>query len=306
MSVFLVLLAKIIPLYLNLILGFVAGKWLHVQRESIATLVIYIVAPLVFFGGIVRMELTPALLAMPLLGFLLALCVCLVSYRVTRSLYSDARPNIMAAAAGNGNTGYFGLPIAMAMFDEQTVGVYLLLSIGITIHESTVGFYLSAKGHHTPAEAFRKTVRLPLIYALLAAVLVNFSGVELPGLVKEFLHYFQGAYTVLGMMIIGLALSGLAGFAIDAAFTLLLFAARFALWPLLAFCAVWADRQWFGLYDEPIYRAVTLISFMPLAANSAAVAALLRCEPEKVATAVLLSTLFAAFYVPFMVTLFLK
>lgn len=306
MSVFFVLLFKIIPLYMNLILGFIAGKWLHVQRESIATLVIYMVAPIVFFTGIVRMDLTPSLLAVPLLGFTLALIICTGSYLFTRQIYSNARPNIMAAAAGTGNTGYFGLPIAMMLFDAQAVGVYLLLSIGITIYENTVGFYLTAKGNMTAGDALRKTLRLPLIYAFLAGVVVNFSGMTMPELVNDFAGYMRGAYTVLGMMIIGLALSTLARFTLDTGFTVLLFAARFGLWPLLAFGTVWLDRNLLGFYDSHVHKAVILASFMPLAANSAAVAALLKCEPEKIATAVLLSTLFAAIYVPVMVSVFLQ
>lgn len=305
MPVFTALLVKVIPLYVNLVLGFVAGKWLHVQRESIATLMIYMIAPIVFFGGITRMELSPALLAVPLLGYCLSLVIGGGTYWVARRIYDDSRPNIMAAAAGTGNNGYFGLPIAMMLFDAQTVGVYLLLVIGISIYESTVGFYLTAKGQHSAAEAFAKTLRLPVVYALLAGAGVSFFGYAMPPVFYDFLGYFQGTYTVLGMMIIGLGLSGLARFTVDIGFTAILFVARFVAWPLLALGLLWLDGRFFGLYSEPLRAAVLLISIMPLAANSVAIAALLRCEPEKTATAVLFSTIFAAIYVPIMVSLLL-
>jgi predicted permease len=306
MPVFLALLVKVIPLYLNLILGFVAGKWLHVQRESIAMLMIYIISPVVFFGGITRMEVTPALLAVPLLGYLMALVIGGTTYALSRRIYSDSRPNIMAAAAGTGNNGYFGLPVAMMLFDEQTVAVYLMLVIGVTIYESTFGFYMTAKGQHTAAESLRKTIRLPAVYALLCGVGVSASGFAVPEVFYDFLRYFQGAYTVLGMMIIGLGLSAMHRFVVDVGFTAILFLARFVAWPLLALGMVWLDREVFGLYSESVRLAVLLISMMPLAANSVAIAALLRCEPEKTASAVLISTIFAAFYVPVMVALFLN
>lgn len=305
MPLFLALLVKVIPLYGNLMLGFVAGKWLHVQRESIATLMIYIIAPLVFFGGITKMELSPALLTVPALGYGLSLIIGGITYKVARQLYDDGRPNIMAAAAGTGNNGYFGLPIAMMLFDTQTVGIYLMLVIGISIYEATVGFYLTAKGQHSAADALRKTLRLPVVYALVAGAVMSLSGFAMPAVFYDFLGYFEGAYTVLGMMIIGLGLSGMKRLSIDYGFTGILFAARFVAWPLLALAVVWLDQAYLHLYSDAVRRAVLLISVMPLAANSVAIAALLRCEPEKTATAVVLSTIFAAIYVPVMVSLLL-
>lgn len=298
---FLALLVKVIPLYGNLMLGFVAGKWLHVQRESIATLMIYIISPLVFFAGISKMELSPVLLTIPLLGYALSMAVAFPTFFLARQLYSDGRPNIMAAAAGTGNNGYFGLPIAMMLFDTQTVGIYLMLVIGITLFESTLGFYITAKGQYTAKESLHKTLRVPVVYSFLAGVTVSLMGWKLPDSAYEFLHYFEGAYAVLGMMIIGLGLSTMKKLELDVGFIGILFLARFAAWPLLALGLVWVDAQFFDLYSEAVRRAVLLISFMPLAANAVAIASLLRCEPEKTATAVFLSAIFAAIYVPLMV-----
>ncbi|MCH2547950.1 MAG: AEC family transporter [Alphaproteobacteria bacterium] len=305
MPVFFALLIKVIPLYGNLALGFVAGKWLHVQRDSIASLMIYIIAPIVFFGGITKMQLTPALLFMPALGWLLSLIIGGATYLIARRLYSDGRPNIMAAAAGTGNNGYFGLPIAMMLFDAQTVGIYLMLVIGVTIYESTIGFYMTAKGQYSASDSLRKTLRLPVIYALFGGAAISLSGLSMPAIFYDFLQYFEGTYTVLGMMIIGLGLSGMRNFSIDVGFTAILFVARFIAWPLLALGVVWLDQQIFDFYSDSVRRAVLLISIMPLAANSVAIAALLKCEPEKTATAVVLSTIFAALYVPVMVALIL-
>ena len=62
----------------------------------------------------------------------------------------------------------------------------------------------------------------------------------------------------------------------------------------------------FILYSDTVHQALILISIMPLAANAVAIASLLRCHPEKTATAVLLSTVFAAIYVPVMVSWLLQ
>ena len=305
-SVFTALLFKVIPLYVNLLLGFVAGRWLGVDRHSVATLMIYIISPVVFFGGMTKMALTPVLLTVPLLGYAIAMCVAYPTYFFAKKIYQDDRANIMAPAAGTGNNGYFGLPIAMMLFDEQTVGIYLMLVIGVTMYESSLGFYLTAKGQHTARESFLKTLKLPTLYAMAAGCAISLAGISMPDAFHEFIGYFKGAYAVLGMMIIGLGLSGMKRLEIDFGFCGILFFARFVVWPALALAIVYLDRIYFGLYSEPVHLALTLISFMPLAANAVAIASLLRCHPEKTATAVLLSTVFAAIYVPIMVSLLLQ
>ena len=52
---------------------------------------------------------------------------------------------------------------------------------------------------------------------------------------------------------------------------------------------------------EPFADLIARETGKPLAANAVAIASLLRCEPEKTATAVFLSAVFAALYVPLMV-----
>lgn len=298
---FALLAVKIIPLYGNLILGFIAGKWLKVSRESIAALVIYMVAPIVFFGGIAKGDLSPILLLTPFVSYLHSTIIGLVSFWVAKRFYRDSRPNIIAQASGTGNNGYFGLPIAMALFDANTVSVYLLLVIGTSLYESTIGFFLTARGQHTVSESLRKTLRLPVLYAFLLGSFISLNHIALPAVLFEMINSFRGAYVVLGMMMIGLALSGMTRLSLDTGFTLLLFIARFVAWPMLAISLIWLDNHFLHLYGNDLHRALLLFSFMPLAANSVAIASLLRCHPEKTATTVLLSTIFALFYIPYMV-----
>ena len=49
-----------------------------------------------------------------------------------------------------------------------------------------------------------------------------------------------------------------------------------------------------------------LLSIVPLAANTVELASLFKSQPEKAATAVLLSTIFALVYVPVMTTYFIQ
>ena len=54
-----------------------------------------------------------------------------------------------------------------------------------------------------------------------------------------------------------------------------------------------------------MYPVMIVMSIVPLAANTVALAVEFKTYPEKVTIAVLSSTVFALFYIPFMVTFFL-
>ena len=74
---------------------------------------------------------------------------------------------------------------------------------------------------------------------------------------------------------------------------------------LLVLIIISLDNAYFGIYNKGIHQALILVSIVPLAVNTVVVASLFNIQPEKAATAVLLSTIFALIYVPLMVNWFI-
>jgi predicted permease len=66
-----------------------------------------------------------------------------------------------------------------------------------------------------------------------------------------------------------------------------------------------ADRHFLHLYPHTVHQIMIIISSVPLAANTVTMSTELRLEPEKAGVAVLLSTIFSLFFIPFMALLFL-
>ena len=218
---------------------------------------------------------------------------------------NDSTKNILAFAAGAGNVGYFGLPIISTLLGESAFSVATLSILGIVLYENSVGFFLTAKGNHTAKESLLKVIRLPVIYAFLVALLLNIFNVQLGNIFVTTIVNFKGAYTLLGMMIIGMGLATISIRQIDYKFISLAFLAKFIFWPLIIFGIIALDRHIFHLYTSTIYNVLITMAIVPLAANTVAVATELKVHPDKAAWAVLLSTLFALFYIPIMVSLFI-
>lgn len=306
MTIFTLLLTKLIPLYAMIVMGYIAGKKLGVSRDSVGVIVLYLLVPLIMLSGVIKADITPATLLLPLIAYGLSAALCIAFLWLNRRIWQDGTPNILACAAGTGNTGYFGLPVAIALFDEKTVAIYIILILGVTIFESTLGMYIAAKGHYSAKEAFTKVLRIPTIYAFFLGLLFHILQVPMPAVFWDFIGDIRGAYIVLGMMIIGLGLAAMPHFKLDFTFISMAFLAKFVAWPAAVFSFIWLDNAMLHLYTPQVHQALILLAIVPMPANSVVIATLFNTHPEKTASAVLLSTLLAIIYVPWMVAHFLQ
>src|SRR6266576_3159085 len=103
MSIFFILLIKLIPLYVIIVLGYLGGRYLHVKKESIATLLIDIIVPIVVFTGAVTTQVNLSTMSLPLLLFLVCFIVSLITYFIAGFFWKDSTRNILSFIAGSGN-----------------------------------------------------------------------------------------------------------------------------------------------------------------------------------------------------------
>ncbi len=305
MALFSICAFKIIPLYVYIFLGFIAGRLLDAHRDTIARLMLYIINPIVIFNGIIHTRLDTSVLTLPVMVFFMSSGLCLVFYRLSRYLWQDSTCSLAAFSAGSGNTGYFGLSIAILLFNDQGEGLYIMAILGVTFFESTIGYYIFARETMSAKECAFKLLKLPALYAFFFGLFINALQLPIPEVFDEFMHHIKGTYTVLGMMIIGLGLASLSSLKLDFKFIGITFLAKFVAWPLLIMLTIQGDRQLFHFFNESIYKALMLLAIVPLGANMVVMASLMHSYPDKAAAAVVLSILLALIYVPFMAEYFI-
>lgn len=302
---FFTLLAKILPLYMNIGLGYIAGKVLNACRESIGRIMFYMINPIIIFNGVLNVSLDASVLTLPLLTFGLGSLLCLFFYMLSKGLWEDSSKNLMAYSAGTGNAGYFGLPVALLTLSNEGEGIYVLLLLGMTLYENSLGYYIMAKGSLPANECMKKLIQLPAIYAFAAGLFLNYFNVPIPAFFSDFMGHIRGTYAVLGMMIIGLGLAALPHFNIDTRYVGMAFLAKFFAWPAAVLAINAIDIEFFGFYTPEIHKALLLIAIVPIGVNTTILATILNSKPEKAASAVLLSTFFALVYVPIMIAYFI-
>lgn len=301
MTVLFLLIAKLIPLYIVVLFGFLAGRFSEVKKETVANLLIYIITPVVVFGGVFSAPITAYALFLPILFFVLAASICVLYYFISGLFFKTSERNILAYAAGVGNVGYFGLPIGLALFGPQQMGVMVLIVLGFILYEHSLGFFIAAKGQFSSRQALKKLLKLPALHAFFFALFCNIVAFPLSPFIDDLLVSFRGAYTVLGMMLVGLGLSQIKSASIDYMFSGLAFVAKFLIWPIVIMGIIFIDSRWLNFYDASIYQIMFLMSIVPLASNTVAFATKFNLFPEKSAFTVLLSTLFALIYIPIVI-----
>lgn len=278
-------------------LGWLAARRLRVDPRPIATLLVYIISPLTFFHGLTQGQPSADKLVLTASVLLLATCLCVVVNRVASRFFAEQERALLAFSAGTGNTGYFGFPIALVLLPPEGVTLYLFCMLGVSLYEFTVGFYVSARGRFSVKESLARLVRLPLIYAFAAGMLVSALGWQVPDVVADGLDYFKYCFTVLGMMIIGMTLGRVTWREFDLRFVAGCVVVRFVVWPLATLLMVLLLRMSVGISDS-LALAFLLIGAVPMAANVVVIAMELEIRPEKGAIAVLITTLAAPLLIP--------
>lgn len=297
MELFLTLLAKLLPIYLVMGAGYGLSRLTGNIAGGIAAIQIYLVAPVVVFTNVLVLEPTPVLAFSGLL--MLALC-CLISagvYFATRNRPDGTGP-VLAQSAGTGNTGYLGVPVALAIFGEDLLPAYLLIMVATVVYESTLGYYFIARGRHTPKDALIRLARLPMIYAAALGLVFAVNNWGIPAEWGGAARDFRGFYVICGALIIGISLAQVRDWRMDTRFLGTILGVKFILWPLAALAVLTLEKHALGLIPADHRAIILLMSLLPLAANTAAFSALFNIHPDKAATAVAASTLIAAISLP--------
>ncbi|KPQ19198.1 MULTISPECIES: AEC family transporter [unclassified Halomonas] len=279
-------------------LGFIAAQRLKVDPRPIATLLVYLIAPLTIFRALMNGGPTAEYLVLTLALFMLVSVMALIVRSATQHRFGPQEGALLAFSSGTGNTGYFGLPVALILLPPEGVTLYLFCMLGINLYEFTVGFYLSARGHFSVRQSLVKIARLPLVYAFLSALVLSALDISLPDSLMSSMEVFPATYTLLGMMIIGMTLSQVTVSAWDTRFVATCVGLRYGLWPLVMLVLVVILQHLIPLSVE-LGMALLLLGVVPMASNVVVVAMELGIQPQKGALAVLVTTLLAPLLIPF-------
>ena len=107
------------------------------------------------------------------------------------------------------------------------------------------------------------------------------------------------------MMLVGIAIAEIKQFIIDWKFLGMAMLAQFIVWPVIIGGIIMLDKNIFEFYPALILKIIFLLSLIPIGVNLIAYSTQLNVQPEKASITILITTVFAMLYVPFMVSIFI-
>jgi predicted permease len=289
-----------------MIVGYVSGKYLEVKKDTIATLLLYILGPVVSFNSILTSQITFSLLSLPLLAYLICTIVALITLLTGSLVWNDDTKNMLSVGIANGNFGFLGLPLTLVLFGQKAFALTALFVIGSGVFVATLGMFIAARAKYNLKESILKVLKLPLVYTSLLGLLLNLLKIPITSSILQILNNVNGAYSVLGLMLIGIAMNELGKIKIDTVFTVFTTIMTYILWPLIAFGFIFLDKSTFRLYTPDIYQIILLMSILPVGASIVAISTEVKVQPEKASFAVLFTTLVSLIYIPAFISLFMR
>jgi len=282
---------NILPIILLSGAGFVLGKLLHIDPRSLGRVVFYVFSPILLFDLLIQNQLQ---ISEATIVIAFALCFILTIGGFTwliGSLLHLERPALVAILITTmfANTGNYGLPLVSFAFGEQALSYAGIYFATTTLLFYTLGVFLASLGHMTFREAALGLFRIPTMYAVLLAILMNVWDIGMPVPVARAVELAAGGTIPLMLILLGVQLTQVEFSGNQRALQVSV-ALRLVIAPLAALLFA----SLFGLQGFSRQASVTQAS-MPSMVSATVLAAEYNLDSKLVTAVVFISTLLSPF-----------
>ncbi|OIQ78451.1 membrane transport protein [mine drainage metagenome] len=285
------ILPVVIPVFLTTGLGYLwARRGLGFEHAFVTRLIVNVAAPCLVFSSLVHSPLSGhglLLMSEATLACLLLFALAgLLLLRLARLPLRTYLPSLMFPNIGN-----MGLPVCLFAFGQEGLALATLYFTVCCLLQFTVGEGIAARRLRLGG-----VLRVPFLYAALLAVVCKLAPLPPPLWLTNTTGLVGGMTVPLMLMALGVALAGLKVGHLGQA--MVIAAARLALGAAGGFLIAWA----FGLHGA-MRGVLVLESTMPVAVFNYLFAEIHGNSPQKVAGAVVASTLLSLLSLPLMLAL---
>jgi malate permease and related proteins len=281
-------LISLLGIYLFIAVGF-GAKWTFKEKiddRTITLLSVYFLQIFLTFWGLLKRPIDTELLFAPSLYLVITLLSLLLMIPLSRLLFSDTKErSIATVAALIGNTGNLGIPLGIALFGEASVPYLTLINLVNVFVVYTIGVFYYSRGEFSVRQSLINIVKLPVLWAAMAAIALNLAGYHPSAAVDKTL--MMGAYASMTMQLVlfGIYLYGIKLGEINLRLTAWVSGTKFILIPVIAFGVL-------GMVEmSPMVKGLLFLELIvPLAVANVNLASLYNCSPRTVTVQVFITS----------------
>lgn len=285
---------KTLPFFALIGVGYLAGRTRFFSEEATAYLtrfVFYFALSAMLFGFAANLDV-PAIFSWPFVAAYLfgtgTVWLLVAAFALLRG--TSREEAVFEAHTGViGNVGFLGIPMLSLLLGPEAVGpVLLVLAVDLIVFSSILTMAVTGlRAGHVSAQTFGilalGLVKNPMIVSVVLGILWGATGLDLPVPVNEFLTLLGAAATPCALFAIGASLAGRSTERVEVAAWLS--AAKLFLHPFAVMIACLALGV--GGYSAGVMIAA---ASLPVAGNVFILAQHYNVAPQRVSTAILLST----------------
>ena len=200
---------NLLPILVLSAAGFFLGKALSIDSRALGRVVFYVFSPILVFSLLLNVELrADEILGTMAYAFLVSAAGGLLAFVLGRLLRLE-RPVLMALVitVAFANTGNYGLPVVSFAFGPQALAFASLYFVTTSILFNTAGVLIASLGHMDLRTAVWGLFKVPAVYGVILAALLNRFDVSLPLPLERTIDLAAGGSIPLMIVLLGVELS---------------------------------------------------------------------------------------------------
>lgn len=296
-----ILLDIIFPIFVLVWAGALLQRFIRLDLSTLSTLTVYFLLPAVCFVNIYESNMSSKLISRTLLFLTLFNILLILTSMVIAKVNRFDRK--LAATFKNSmvlsNSGNYGLPVSDLVFAANPGGmsIQIIVSIFQNLLTFTYGFFNSVSAESSGRDILRKIMSLPVIYALLLAILLKWFHIDIPQFLWKPIENASNAFLAVALVTLGAQVAFLKITRISRPIVWIVIG-RLIISPLIGLLVIFI----LGLTDITA-QALFIASSFPSSRNSALLALEYNNYPEYASQAVLLTTILSGITVTIVVYL---
>ena len=297
MGTFAYLLVDIIlPIFILIIIGFIAQKKMKMDVRTFTRLNIYVFVPALLFTKVYETEITWQLFG-SVMVYIAAICIFmyLLGEGVSRLL---KYPRGISKAFVNSllffNSGNYGLPLVELAFKNNpiatTAQIFIMLIQNITTN--TFGVFQASAGNAGTKKALKNILTMPSMFVLVAVIPIKVMHIKIPEFIMMPFHNISGGFVAFALITLGVQLADVK-IAFNIKNVLVSSFIRLIISPVLGLLLI----HLLGV-DGILAKSLIIGVATPAAVNTAIIAKEFNNEPEYASQIVFATTILSAITIP--------
>ena len=200
---------NILPILLIGGAGFLIGKTLIVEPRTLGRVVFYLFSPLLILNLLLKNELNFQTAILTIAYTATVIVGTAILAFLSGKLFQLDRPLLLVVilTASFGNTGNYGLPLIKLAFGDNALTYASLYFVTTTILFNTLGVVIASLGHMDLKSALLSLFKVPTVYAVVVAALLNVMDVNLPIPLNSAIEIAANGSIPVMLVLLGLELS---------------------------------------------------------------------------------------------------